>query len=244
MQARRYALTLTLAASVMGIVGAGAQAPTVDEIVAKYLTAKGGAEKLRAVTSVKTTGRIKGRGGEMPVTSWAKRPNMMRRENSNEGQTFVVAFDGKTVWGINPMMSPGPREITGPQAEMTRQDADDFDTVLLDYKKKGYIVELVDSDPVGGLAMHHLRVTKKSGRAQDIYLNSDTMLESKITSEIEQMGRKALIGIEFSNYKPIDGIMVPFNIRQTLNGQLVAEVVYDQVQFNQPMDESLFRMPK
>jgi outer membrane lipoprotein-sorting protein len=169
---------------------------------------------------------------------------MMRCENTNDGQTFVVAFDGKTVWMINPIMSPKPREVTGPQADMTRQDADDFDTVLLDYKQKGHAVELVDSQPVGGLAMHHLRVTKKNGRVQDIYLNADTMLESKITSEVEQQGRKALVGIEFSNYKPVDGIMVPFNIRQTLNGQLVAEVVYEQVQFNQTIDDSLFSMPK
>src|SRR5262245_10740072 len=103
-----------------------AQAPSLDEIVAKYLAAKGGAEKLRAVTSVKTTGRLKGPAGEVPVTSYAKRPNMMRRETSNRGQTFIVGFDGQTVWALNPMISPQARAITGPQADMARQDATDF----------------------------------------------------------------------------------------------------------------------
>ena len=38
----------------------------------------------------------------------------------------------------------------------------------------------------------------------------------------------------------MDGITVPLHIRQTFNGQLMAEVIYDQVQFNVPMDDSLF----
>ena len=65
------------------------QSPTVDEIVAKNLAAKGGVEKLRAVTSVKMTGRIKTSRRRMPVVNWAKRPNKMRRENISDGQTFV-----------------------------------------------------------------------------------------------------------------------------------------------------------
>ncbi len=37
---------------------------------------------------------------------------------------------------------------------------------------------------------------------------------------------------------------MPLHIRQTLNGQLMAEVIYDQMQFNAPMDDALFAMPK
>jgi outer membrane lipoprotein-sorting protein len=233
-------VTLILSAAAV----AAPQTPTVDDIVAKYLEAKGGADKLRGVNTVKMSGRIKQQAVEIPVVTWAKRPNLMRRENTNEGQTFVVGFDGKTVWGINPLMSPMPRQITGPAAQRTMEDTDDFDTVLLDYKEKGYQVELVDSDPVGGLATRHLRVKKKNGRAQDIYLNAETLLESKITMDIEQGGRKGQVATEFSNYKSVDGIMVPFQIRQTFNGQPVAEVTYTQIQFNTPMDDELFRMPK
>ena len=127
-----------------------AQSPTVDEIVARNLAAKGGAEKLRAVTSVKMTVRVKGAGGVMRSVSWAKRPNMMRRENTTDGQTFVLGFDGKTVWAINPLTGTRAREITGPQADMTRQDAGDFDSVLLDYKDKGHTVELVGTEAVAG----------------------------------------------------------------------------------------------
>ncbi len=216
---------------------------TVDEIVAKNLAAKGGIEKLRAVTTVRTTGKMRGPRGDIPVTNWTKRPNLMRREIVADGQTQVIAFDGKTLWGINPLVSPKPQEITGPGADRTRQDADDFDSALLDYKEKGSKVELVPQE--GGTAKGiHLRITKKNGSVQNVYLNPATFLEDRITMEIEQKGRTAVVATELSNYKEVDGMMVPFTVRQTFNGQLQGEIVYDTIQFNLPLGDDLFRMPK
>jgi outer membrane lipoprotein-sorting protein len=241
-----YVRALGAAILITGAVTASAvvaHTQTVDDLVARNLAAKGGAEALRALTSVKMRGRIKGPAGVEPVTMWAKRPNLRRRENVRDGQTFVLGFDGKTVWGINPLVSARPREITGPQAEMTRRDADDFDSLLLDYKSKGRTVELVATEPVQGITMHRLRVTAKSGAIQEIYLNADTMLESKMVMQIEQGGRKGIVAMEFSNYKTIDGITMPLHIRQTFNGLPMTEVTYDEVQFNVPMEDGLFRMP-
>jgi outer membrane lipoprotein-sorting protein len=221
-----------------------AQSPTVDEIVARSLAAKGGEEKLRAVTSVKMTGRMKGPAGAVPITSWAKRPNKMRRENINDGQRFVLGFDGMTVWQINPLISPVPREITGPQAEKTRQDAGDFDTPLLDYKARGTTVELIGTEAVQGIRMHRLRLTWQNGTIQEVYLNADTYLESRTVMQVEQGNRKAIVTLEFSNYKQVDGITVPFHIRQLHNGQLMVEVTYDEYQFNSLMADTLFSMPK
>ena len=235
---------LSALALVTIVSGSSAQTPTVDDLVSKNLAAKGGVEALRALTTVKMTGRIKGPVGVEPVASWAKRPNLRRRENVRGGQTFVLGFDGTTVWGINPLVSPHPREIGGAQAQMTRQDADDFDSVFLDYKSKGRTIELVATEPVQGITMHRLRVTGKNGQIQEVYLNAETMLESKMVMQVEQGGRKGIVALEFSNYKTIDGITVPLHIRQTFNGQPMTEVTYDDVQFNVPMDDALFRMPK
>lgn len=231
-------LVLVVAVAALGIPGALA-AQSVDDVVAKYLAAKGGVEKLRAVESVRTTGKIRTGRGELPVTTWTKRPNMMRREIVADGQTQVVAFDGKTLWGINPLLSPTPREITGPGADRTRQDADDFDSVLLDYKQKGYTVELVAPADPGP----RLRVTKKNGGVMEVHLNPQTFLEDKITMEIEQAGKKALVATELSDYRTVDGMKIPFKVRQVLNGVPQGEATYEQVQFNLPIGDELFKMP-
>lgn len=221
---------------------AAAQSPSPDDIVARNLAAKGGAEKLRAVMSVRTSGRMRSARGSVAMTSWTKRPNWMRREIVADGQTQVIAFDGKTLWGINPLMSPTPQVITGPGADRTRQDADDIDSPLLDYQEKGSRIELVPGD--GASSPIHLRLTKKNGSVQEIYLNPTTFLEERITMTVEQGGRKAVLATELSNYKEVDGMTVPFTVRQTFNGQVQGEVVYDRIQFNLPLGDELFRMPE
>ena len=134
-----------------------AHAQTAEEIVAKNLKAKGGVEKLKAMNTVKITGTISAQGMEFPMTTWARRPNLIRREMQIQDKRIVNAFDGETVWAINPMMtgSDEPQELTGPMATMTKDDAD-FDGVLVDYKEKGHTVELVGAETLEGKKVYHV----------------------------------------------------------------------------------------
>jgi len=233
MSARKLAIAL----SVILVATAAAQT-TADDVVARNLAAKGGVEKLRAITTVKMTGSLKSPSGVTAITTWAKRPSFMRRENVNDGQTFVMAFDGKSLWQINPLISPRPRDVPAPPG-----DAEDFDSLLLDYKEKGRTVELVATEAVQGINMHRLRVTEKNGQIRDIYVNAETLLESKTVVQIEQGGRKAIITTEFSNYKTIDGISVPMHVRQMLNGKPLTEVTYESIEFNVAIPDSMFVKP-
>src|SRR5687767_8552605 len=80
-----------------------ADAQTVDEIVARNLQAKGGAEKWKSITAVKMTGKVSLQGMELPLIVYAKRPNMSRQEITIQDKKIVQAFDGTTPWMINPM---------------------------------------------------------------------------------------------------------------------------------------------
>jgi outer membrane lipoprotein-sorting protein len=244
-RAQAISICVLLAVPVFAAARLSGQTPTVDEIITSNLNAKGGADKLRAIKSVKTSGKVSGPNGSAPVLSWAKRPNMMRREITVEGQSMVVAFDGTTVWAINPMMGSGtrPQEVTGPQADMTRQDADEFDSVLLDYKEKGHKVELIGAETIDGLKLFHLMVTKKNGNVRHIYLNAETWLEARILMPVERGGIKGEVTVDFANYKQVEGITVPFTIRQSFGGQPVAEVTVEKLEFNVPMEDSFFKMP-
>ena len=219
-----------------------ATAQTVDEVIAKSLAAKGGVEKLRAVDSVKTTGRIKTPRGELPVVNWTKRPNLKRQEMTIDGSTQIVAYDGTTLWRADPKMGGKPQVITGPMAERNRADAEDFDSALLDYKQKGTTIELVAA-AAGAKTGPHLRVTRKDGVVQNVFLNAETFLEERISTVVEQGGMKVEIVTEMLDYKPVDGVMVPFRIRQLVDGKPQGEVSYTQVQFNLPIGEELFKMP-
>ena len=95
----RRLLSVTAAFVAVSFLAAGAvQAQTLDEIIAKNLKSKGGLDKIRATTSVKMTGKVAADGKDITMTIWAKRPNLMRREYTVDGQNMVNAFDGTTLW--------------------------------------------------------------------------------------------------------------------------------------------------
>src|SRR5215470_12096180 len=95
---------LTLAAAFFMVPAAPAAfGQTVDEIVAKYVQARGGMEALKAAKTVRMTGKISvGPGLEAPAVLEQKRPNHMRIEFTIQGMTAVMAYDGKSGWMIMP----------------------------------------------------------------------------------------------------------------------------------------------
>jgi outer membrane lipoprotein-sorting protein len=239
----RVVRVITWLFAIVAVTAAASYAQTVDEIVAKNLEAKGGVEKLRTVNSVKTTARIKAQGAETTMTLWAKRPNLFRREMVAQGNTMVISFDGTRVWAINPMAgSNAPQEVSGPMAEMTRDQAD-FDGPLVDYKQRGFTVELVGKETLKERPVQHLKITSKTGQIQHYYLDADTGLEVKTSTTIDQNGMKVEVASEMSNYQKVNGFTVPFSLLQSMNGTVAAQITLEKIEFNVPMEPSMFKMP-
>jgi outer membrane lipoprotein-sorting protein len=225
---------------------AAAGAQTVDEIVAKNLQAKGGAEKWKSVNSVKMTGRITLQGAELPLTVYAKRPNLNRQEIMLQDKRVVQAFDGTSAWVINPMMGgEEARELPKPAAETMRHSAD-FDGALIDYKQKGHTVELVGREKMDGKEVYHLKVTMKGGDVQQhYYIDAASGIELKTSTDVDLgTGQKQPLVTEMSDYKQVDGIMIPHTVKQLLDGKPVVQMTIEKVEFNAPIDDGLFRMPK
>lgn len=238
-------LRVVAAAFVALAAGAGISATqTVDDIVARNLDARGGVERLRAIDTVKITAKLTSQGMELPMTSWAKRPNLIRRDTKFQNQTIVLAFDGSRVWGIDPLAGPGaPLEITGPQADMMREEAE-FDSLFLDYRDKGHTIDLIGRETLEGRDVHHLRVERKNGQVQHYYLDAASGLEVRIVTILEQGGMTAEIANDLADYREIDGLRVPFRMKQSLNGTPRAQVTLENVEFNVPIDHDFFRMKK
>ena len=222
---------------IAGVPAAGVQ--TIDDLVAKNLTAKGGAEKIKAVQTLKQTARVGMQGMELTIVAYGKRPNLMRQEMNLNGQTMVMAFDGTTAWQINPMAgATSPVAMTGPEAQMAKDQAD-FDGPLMDYKTKGHVVELIGTEALGTRRVHHLKVTSTNKRVTHVYLDSETGLEAKIVIEtpagnIEQV---------FSDYRTVDGLKFPFLVKSTgPMGQ--TDITVDKIEVNPKIDDAIFKLPK
>src|SRR3972149_8342285 len=76
---------------------------TVDELVARNVAARGGAEAWRGVSSLRLTGQVDvGQGMLVPYVLEQKRPSKMRLEFVFDGETAVQCSDGKTGWKLVP----------------------------------------------------------------------------------------------------------------------------------------------
>jgi outer membrane lipoprotein-sorting protein len=215
-----------------------ASAQTVDDIIAKNLAAKGGAEKLKSIQSLRSTGTMSAQGQSFTLTASAKRPNMTRQEMVVLGQTILMVFDGTTARMINPMVGAAPMDIPAEQVEMIK-DQSDMDGPLVDYKTKGNTIILVDTVTLDGKPNYHLRVERKSLPTQDVYLDQQTYLETKVSTTVPGSG---VFETEFSDYRAVDGFTMPFSIKTVAAGMTLSELKLTKIEINPVLDDSIFKI--
>jgi outer membrane lipoprotein-sorting protein len=245
MNVRRLVLALSLVAS--GVTLAGQATPPksqpsvdVDEIVAKHLDAMGGLDKLQDIQTMKKVAKVTMQGREATTTMYFKRPNMSRQEVQVDGQTVINAFDGTTPWIINPLAGfTRPVTVSGAQAASIREDAW-FDGPLVEYKRRGTIVDYVAREPLGEGEAYHLRVTSAGRQVRHLYLDATTYLEVKLAADVERTKLEQLS----SDYRDVDGVKVAHHLKTLVNGAVQAEMQLESVEFNLPLETALFRMPK
>jgi len=229
---------------VLAASAARGQTPTVDEIVAKNLAARGGLDKLRGLQTMKMTGTINVQGMDMPLTVMTKRPNLLFQEMTMQGQRMVSAFDGAKVWAINPMLGPGPRELTGQQADMIRDQAS-FDGPLVNYKDRGDTLEMAGSADLGGAKAWKLKLTRKiGGRSMFIYVDADTGLEKQWSATVDQSGMTIDVDTVMLDYQPTpEGVLVARSMRTLVGGQQQGLLKVLTVEYNVPIEDAAFQMP-
>src|SRR6266511_3818072 len=78
-------------------------AQSADSLIAKYIQASGGMDRMQAIQTLRRTGKFTGGGGfEAVVVQENKRPNSVREEFSLQGMTGINAYDGQSGWKIEP----------------------------------------------------------------------------------------------------------------------------------------------
>jgi outer membrane lipoprotein-sorting protein len=240
--ARRLLLSAAVCAAFVGFsfVPAVASAQTADEVIAKNIAAKGGVEKIKAVQTLRQTGRVAIQPGmEATVTISAKRPNMSRQEIGIMGQTILMVFDGKAAWMVNPMMgSAEPQPAPDAQVDMIK-DQSNFDGELMDYKSKGHTAELVGEETLDGKKVLHVKLTRKALPVQDYYFDAATFLEAKLSTDIPSVGKTE---VSFGDYRQVEGLTMPFSVKNIAQGVVEATITFDKIEINPKLDDAIFRI--
>ena len=239
---RSFALSVAASLALAGPVSA----QTADEIVSKNIQARGGLEKIKAVKSMKMTGRMTiGPGQEAPVVVEIKRPNKMRLDVTFQGMTLTQSFDGKQGWVVNPFGGGSKNaEPMSPEDLKESEEQADIDGPLVDWKAKGHKVELVGKEKVEGTDVYKLKVTLKTGSVRYMFLDADSYLdirsEEKRTVRGTEMETEQTIG----DYKDVGGLLIPHSFESGAKGHPEKQkITIDKIELNATVSDDRFAMP-
>jgi len=223
----------------------GLQAQTVDEIIAKNVQARGGAEKMKSVQSIKATATMTmGPGMEAPGILIQKRPALARLEFTVQGMTAVQAYDGSHAWQIMPFMGKKDAELMSVDEAKEVEEMADIDGPLVDYKSKGHQVELLGKEKVEGTDAYKLKATLKNGDVQTIYIDADSFLEIKEETRHMVRGTEQVVESAIGDYKEVNGLILPFAVESGVKGSPDKQkLTIQKVEFNVPADDAMFKMP-
>jgi outer membrane lipoprotein-sorting protein len=229
-----------------GLVSIAATAQTADELIAKSIEARGGKDKLKAVKTLRMTGKMAlPQGMEAPFTAELARPNKMRRDFTIQGMTGSMAYDGTSGWSLMPFMGKKEAEPMSGDDLKALEDEADFDGPLVDYKEKGHQVELVGKEDVDGSPAYKLKVTKKNGDVEYHYLDAEQYLEVKVEGKQKMRGQEIEGVSTLGNYKEVGDLIFPFSIESKQKGAPGSMVItIDKVEINPDVPASRFEMPK
>jgi hypothetical protein len=224
---------------------AACQAQTAEELVAKNLQARGGIEKIKAISTLRLTGRYQHGPLSIPFSRIARTPNMLRDSATIQGMTETEAYDGSSGWKISPFDGRKDPELLGEDDLRGMVEEADFYGPLVDYQKKDNRVEYLGHDTVDGDDAYRLKVTLANGDIVYYYLDPDTYLEIRVEKIQFIRGSVREIFTDLGSYKLVDGVYFPFST-ESGNKQSPGETVkisIDKIEANIPLDPQQFKMP-
>jgi hypothetical protein len=213
----------------------------VNQILDRFVEAAGGKEAIEGVKSYRMKGHF-----EMPALDvrgkmevWAKDPQKSLTIIEFPGLTLRKGYDGETRWAQTPF---GSVTMTGPQ-EMSEVESDAevysasrirnlYDRMKLERKARlsGRDVYIVEGQPT-------------KGPAEKLFFDVENGLLVRWDMARRQADRTVFVKVHLNDYRDIDGVKIPFNVRMAFES-FDFSVIVDEIQHNVEINDAIFRRPR
>ena len=225
-------------------------------ILTQTLNAAGGAALLNAARDFKGLGTIThywaGEEVKGAVTVRGRGTGQFRVDASLDAGVRSWAANNGTGW---------VREINGTVTPISYDNAINlgsltfpFTYLASTFSDNSMSISYVGLESKAGVLVHHIRTHRVYGNdpngilahltTRDFYIDQNTsqLIRVQFAVHPENFSTQDFIReVQFSDYRMVNGILVPFSITQTGNGQLLWSMQLSQISFNTSMQDSDFQ---
>jgi photosynthetic reaction center cytochrome c subunit len=209
-----------------------------DSIIEKYVTALGGADAIKKVTSRVGTGAIIVSGQATPIEVFTKAPNKRITVTKSPAGDSSTAFDGTIGW----MGTAGrpAREMSAADSVGSSLDAEFY----LGLRMKEIFAQLRGGRPdkIGDVDVATLMGTRPGLPPVRFFFDANSGLLLRMVRYTENPMGRMPVQIDYADYRDVNGVKTPF--RWTLsrpNGRFTIQL--NEVKANVAIDDSKFAKP-
>ncbi|MFY7669814.1 outer membrane lipoprotein-sorting protein [Tenacibaculum sp. MEBiC06402] len=227
--------------------GTTISAQTADEIINNYIENIGGKEKLEQIKGVQMIGNMKMQGMEIPFEMLSTKDGKQLVSIELQGNKMVwSAFDGETSWQRNQMTMEAEKS-DNEATENLKNELEQFPDPFLNYKEKGYTVELIGKETIDGTETFKIKLTKKPvlvngelvPNITHYYFDTENFVPIVTESQVNQGPMKGqTVKSTLSDYQEVDGIYFPFSI-----GSQFQTMEFKEIKLNPEVDATSFALP-
>lgn len=215
--------------------------PSAKEIYEKYLTAIGGKDKMKAITSrqVVMTIEIPAAGVKGTVSMFQVPPAKAFSETELGGMgKFAQGSDGEIAWEMSPMA--GARILSGKERD-TFMRGMRFDSEW-NYEGQYKDMKTTKTEKVGDKTAYVVEMVSNEGNKETRLFDKDSglLLASRATATT-QMGEVPTETL-FDDYREVNGIKMSFKQTAKMMGSELKTTV-EKAEFNAEIPESKFELP-
>jgi hypothetical protein len=258
-------LLVSLAASLLASQGVFGQ--TADAVIAKYIDAMGGKDKLTSIHSVYQEGvAVMANGNEIDSKSWKVQGQLYRQEINFGMGSVIVIVTPKQGWSSSPRSGGSFKELPPDMLQAAQMQMDPAGP-LVDYAAKGSKAELIGKDTINGnecwlvdLTLSNGHEIKYSFDAKTGYIDRETITGPGLMGGGRRggggggggngsggaapggpAGGSGMNNIDYSDYqKTADGYIFPMTI---IAGGFGAKTSVEKLEVNKTVDVATLSKP-
>ena len=195
-------------------------AQTVAEIIEMNIKARGGKEKILRLRNMKMECISNRQGMEFPVSLTIAHKQGFRLDMQIMGMDCFMLINEKASYSYFPMRGQASPEAMPDEVHKTMLSRLDMHGDFIDYEAKGISYSVLPEEKLDDRVCYVLLSKSKEGKEKTIYLDKETKLIVKEISKTEVEGEEKEVVATYSDYKLVDGYILPMSMSSPMQGDL------------------------